>query len=127
MPAARLHGPLTPRFGSLLEPRQRAGALLLELARGALAARPHALVQGLHVIEELRVVGDDAELEVAAAAALRAEAGAGPVRAAEVEQLAVDDHRLHVHARAAPQLQAAGDEARMVLQLGAKRSRWQLR
>src|SRR5690606_28243761 len=71
------------------ELRERTGALVAQLAARALAAAPDVIVERLDLIEQRRVVGDDADLEVAPAAALRAEPGAGPVRAAEIEQLAV--------------------------------------
>lgn len=45
---------------SNLQVRERAGALVAQLARAALAATPNALVQRLNLIEQLRVVGDEA-------------------------------------------------------------------
>src|SRR4051812_37922496 len=98
----------TARFRRRPELHQRTRTLLLQLARFALAAAPDLLVQRLHLIEQLRVIGDDAELEVGAAAALRAEDCAAPVRAAEIGQLAIADHRLEMHARTAPQLEPHG-------------------
>src|SRR5437868_2691553 len=52
--------------------RERTGALVAQLAPGALAAGPDPVVHRLDLIEQRRVVGDHAELEVAAAAAARA-------------------------------------------------------
>jgi hypothetical protein len=60
------------------------------------------IVEALHLVEHLAIPGEDAELEVAAPAALRAEPGAGPVRAAEIEELAIHDDDLHVDARTPP-------------------------
>ena len=73
------------------------------------------------MIEELAVVRHDPELEVAAPTALGAEPCAGPVRAAEVEQLTIDDHGLHVNARAAAQGEPTIQQARMIRDLFAER------
>jgi hypothetical protein len=74
----------------------------------------------LHVVEELFVLADDAELEVAAAGALRAKAGAGPVRAPEVQEPPVDDDRLQVDPRTHPKLEPARDQARVAVELVAE-------
>src|SRR5262249_19019235 len=88
------------------QPVYRRVAALPELAALASGAAPERVVEPLHLVEELGVVGDDAELEVAPALALGAQARAGPVGAAEVEERAVDDDGLEVDARAEPQRRA---------------------
>src|SRR5262249_44544610 len=98
------------RRSSRHQPVYRRVAALPELAALAAGAAPERVVEPLHLVEELGVVGDDAELEVASALALGAQARAGPVGAAEVEERAVDDHGLEVDARAEPQ---RGAEARV--------------
>ena len=93
---------------------------------GAGRAAPQGVEHRLHAIEELEVLGDEAELEVALVVALHAEAGAGEVGRAEVEPGAVDDDGLHVHARALLHLQAAFDQRGVAIEGGAEAARGQL-
>src|ERR1043166_8846339 len=54
-------------------------------ARRALGAAPHRFEERLGAIDGVEVLGDEAELEVALALRLRAQARAGQVRAAEID------------------------------------------
>lgn len=76
----------------------------------------------MRVVEHGRVVGDDPHLEIAPPVALRAEPGAGEVRAAEVERGAVDGDDLEVNARASPHREAALREPGMTGELGPERA-----
>src|SRR5437667_282882 len=58
---------------------ERLRAQAAQLARPALGAAPHAVIDILHLIEQRAVVGHHAELEVATPRAARAQPGAGPV------------------------------------------------
>jgi len=76
-------------------------------------------------VEHRFAVGEDAHLEVAAAVALRAEAGAREVRAPEIEETAVDRDHLEVDARALPHLDPARElrEPRELLRERTRRRR----
>src|SRR5690606_30243450 len=102
---------------------KRRGAARAQAAAGARAASPEVLERALHLVEQGLVARPEAELEVASRPRLGAEPGAGPVRGAEVEAAAVDDHRLEVHARALAQLEPAADEARVPIEVVAERAR----
>src|SRR6476659_918797 len=65
-------GAVTRSLKLLISLGERTGAFLAQPAPGALAAAPHSVVERLHLIEHRAVIGDDAELEVAAARALGA-------------------------------------------------------
>src|SRR4029079_1219187 len=75
-----------------------AGRLLVEGRRADLAklaalagrAPPDTVVELLHAIEGAVVGAGEPELEVAAPGALRAQAGSGPVGAADIDERAVD-------------------------------------
>src|SRR5450432_4479312 len=101
---------------------ERTGADVAQLAGGALGPAPDALVELLHAVEQDVVGRREAELEVTPARALRAQASAGPVGAAEVEKATVDDDRLEVNARAQAHREGA-PQARLARQLALERPR----
>src|SRR4051794_29141295 len=90
-------------------------ALLSQLATLTFRAPPDPIEDLLDPIEEPIVGAGEAELEVASASPLRAEAGPGPVGAPEIDEAAVHDRGLEMHPRAGPEGEAAPPDLQVLL------------
>src|SRR5262249_61689770 len=96
----------------------RAGADREQAAGAAGLALPGRKKAGLHRVERALVRGPEARLETSARIALGAQAGAGQVRAAQIECATVDDHSLEMNPRAQLELEPAPHQRRPPIERG---------
>src|SRR5262249_10947465 len=100
-------GPARPRKYELVAgfAVERRGADIAQLASLAGRAAPDAIEQLLDAIQQAIVRARETELEVAPPRPLRPQPRTGPVGAADIDERAIDDDRLEMHAWTGAELQ----------------------
>src|SRR5207244_6021432 len=121
-------GPQTPRPSQAERPLRRASrserirADVAQLARAAFGPGPHRLEERRDPVDRLEVLRAEAQLEIPPPVALRAQAGAGEVRAAQVDPGAVHQHGLEVDAGTDLQLEPAAHQRALAVERRAERA-----